>query len=396
MSNQSEENTRFVTCPCQHCGGHIEFDASDFAKYEGRKAECPHCHLETIIYVPPQGITPKATSAQSVGNVPDAEKSSSAWPSSSRIELFFYKTGNTEKGPYTFEQLRSLWNNGQITGDALYRSEQSSEWDKLSVRIEQAIPHSFPALTKLHNLVLTGIFVFSLVAVFLPNAVISVPIYGTIEISMFDFLTPKSDNPAVAKAAPNKPYIGDVIDSKGFQMNKENIGAIICALSVFGLLLHYLLTLVWGVMAFFLKRTFSALNILWLFLALQFPILFSMGAHLLVAALKTSALSNAVNDGDNSPGATLGTALGAAFINHIFLQPGAAMWVLMAFALLGICLPRLAWWFNPPWIDTTSLVRHTFCMAFLTSLIKVNGLSLSCVRFVLEPLAFIYQEIAMV
>jgi hypothetical protein len=46
----------FVICRCQHCDGHIEFDASDFAKGETRTVECPHCKLETLIFVP---VAPK-------------------------------------------------------------------------------------------------------------------------------------------------------------------------------------------------------------------------------------------------------------------------------------------------------------------------------------------------
>jgi ribosomal protein S27E len=42
----------YVTCRCQHCGNGIEFDASDFSEGEKRNVECPHCHTETIIFVP--------------------------------------------------------------------------------------------------------------------------------------------------------------------------------------------------------------------------------------------------------------------------------------------------------------------------------------------------------
>lgn|ERR1035437_372053 len=42
--------TNYVTCKCQNCNGVIEFDASNFAKGETRTVECPHCHLETIIF----------------------------------------------------------------------------------------------------------------------------------------------------------------------------------------------------------------------------------------------------------------------------------------------------------------------------------------------------------
>jgi hypothetical protein len=42
----------FAICPCRNCGGRIEFDATGFAKGEVRAVECPHCHLETDIFVP--------------------------------------------------------------------------------------------------------------------------------------------------------------------------------------------------------------------------------------------------------------------------------------------------------------------------------------------------------
>ena len=41
-----------VKCPCQHCSGKIEFDCEDFKQGETRLAECPHCHLETKLFVP--------------------------------------------------------------------------------------------------------------------------------------------------------------------------------------------------------------------------------------------------------------------------------------------------------------------------------------------------------
>lgn len=41
------DNPTYVTCHCQHCDGHIEFDASDLAAGETRTVECPHCGKET-------------------------------------------------------------------------------------------------------------------------------------------------------------------------------------------------------------------------------------------------------------------------------------------------------------------------------------------------------------
>jgi hypothetical protein len=43
---------RFVTCHCQHCNGGIEFDGAGFAHGETRAIECPHCGIETNLFVP--------------------------------------------------------------------------------------------------------------------------------------------------------------------------------------------------------------------------------------------------------------------------------------------------------------------------------------------------------
>jgi hypothetical protein len=61
MSDAQPKSSRYVTCRCQHCDKGIEFDASEFKKGENQNAECPHCHLETIIFVPPWPVasTPK-------------------------------------------------------------------------------------------------------------------------------------------------------------------------------------------------------------------------------------------------------------------------------------------------------------------------------------------------
>src|ERR1039458_6580607 len=42
---------RYVVCNCQHCDGRIEFDANEFAE-ENSIVPCPHCGLETKIFIP--------------------------------------------------------------------------------------------------------------------------------------------------------------------------------------------------------------------------------------------------------------------------------------------------------------------------------------------------------
>jgi hypothetical protein len=41
-----------VTCPCQHCNGHIQFDPATLSP-NNNKTTCPHCSMETILFVPP-------------------------------------------------------------------------------------------------------------------------------------------------------------------------------------------------------------------------------------------------------------------------------------------------------------------------------------------------------
>ncbi|MGA2541365.1 MAG: hypothetical protein ABSG78_07350 [Verrucomicrobiota bacterium] len=45
-----------VKCTCQHCDGHIEFEAQGFQP--GTRLECPHCKMETVLFIP-NTMTPK-------------------------------------------------------------------------------------------------------------------------------------------------------------------------------------------------------------------------------------------------------------------------------------------------------------------------------------------------
>jgi len=52
MNEQANPPTpRYVTCRCQHCDGHIEFDANELTE-ENSIVPCPHCSLETKIAIP--------------------------------------------------------------------------------------------------------------------------------------------------------------------------------------------------------------------------------------------------------------------------------------------------------------------------------------------------------
>ena len=63
MSEQiSPPTPRYVTYLCQHCSGKIEFDANQLDTAEKRTVPCPHCGMETIIFVPEQQTPPVSPS----------------------------------------------------------------------------------------------------------------------------------------------------------------------------------------------------------------------------------------------------------------------------------------------------------------------------------------------
>jgi len=54
MNPTPNELPRLVTCRCKHCNDGIEFDD----RQAGETVACPHCGLETILFVPPSQNPP--------------------------------------------------------------------------------------------------------------------------------------------------------------------------------------------------------------------------------------------------------------------------------------------------------------------------------------------------
>src|SRR5260221_6369486 len=54
-----EPSPNYVTCRCQHCDTGIEFDAAELVE-ENNIVPCPHCGLETKLFVPPTSRPQKA------------------------------------------------------------------------------------------------------------------------------------------------------------------------------------------------------------------------------------------------------------------------------------------------------------------------------------------------
>ena len=82
--SQPDNSPNYITCSCQHCNGHIKFDANHLRSGESRRVECPHCHLETIIFNKPS-YSNDASPAGSSKTI-SIEKFKS-----SKIELFLFE-----------------------------------------------------------------------------------------------------------------------------------------------------------------------------------------------------------------------------------------------------------------------------------------------------------------
>jgi putative phage-type endonuclease len=81
-----QKSPRYVTCRCQHCNGHIEFDANELVE-ESVVVPCPHCDLETKIFIPDS--QPEKVSTDMSSSV--------ASPNTARREGFF--CGGDEPSP---------------------------------------------------------------------------------------------------------------------------------------------------------------------------------------------------------------------------------------------------------------------------------------------------------
>jgi len=58
MNSPPEQPTpHYVTCHCQHCDGHIEFEANELVE-ENSIVPCPHCGLETKLFIPQKVTVP--------------------------------------------------------------------------------------------------------------------------------------------------------------------------------------------------------------------------------------------------------------------------------------------------------------------------------------------------
>jgi hypothetical protein len=60
----------FGKCLCNHCSGHIEFDS----EHAGQLVTCPHCGLETKLFIPSPVSEPKQQQPPPLLTVPRKKK----------------------------------------------------------------------------------------------------------------------------------------------------------------------------------------------------------------------------------------------------------------------------------------------------------------------------------
>jgi hypothetical protein len=177
--------------------------------------------------------------------------------------------------------------------------------------------------------VLKATCLVSLLAFFLPNVTITLPVVGKTDISMFEFLTSHARHPNPSRGQPENPSVQNI---GKIEINKLTVGGALCLVSLLALLLHYAGTVAWGILTFAFRKASSTFDVVWLSLALQFPILFSIAVHLTLAGVK----SDVAKESGGSDADAIGTVLGLAFVNNTAVGPGVIMWVLMALASLAI------------------------------------------------------------
>src|ERR1035441_2321510 len=105
-------------CPCEHCGENIEFATEDFLP--GGRVACPHCGVETAIYISSPSLISKSVAPASASpqNQPDAIKGR-AW---------YYSQDGKRIGPCNESQIHTLIATHTIRLDSLVWCEGMSDW----------------------------------------------------------------------------------------------------------------------------------------------------------------------------------------------------------------------------------------------------------------------------
>lgn len=355
----SATTSQFVKCICQNCPGHIEFDVA----HKGATVTCPHCGLDTRLYIPSSPLPQRSVAADASQKRPATQQKPQPSavktpPSKAKSEppLYYYKVGTGEKGPYTAAQLRSIWASGQVTADTVYRSSEAPGWAPLSESPVISTGQSALAgmlavvapLGRFHDRSVQAVCLLSLAVFFLPNATAKVPVIGTVSHSMLSIVAGiksalmEMDWQSVATAAT--PRAG--------AFSFQDFVALLLPVAFLGLLAHYALTPFLAIVAIGFRRAVPRVLVtVWLALAAQFPPLFLAGAWGFLSKFKSDALSS--QDGG------IGGLLAFAMANNASYSPGFATWILMVAALFVVAVPIIARRHGLPWFaDGSPLAKR--------------------------------------
>jgi len=155
----------------------------------------------------------------------------------------------------------------------------------------------------------------SVIAFFLPNISITIDVIGNQSISMLGLVMSVISQAASGNSSSGQYYFHSLSAPNFWEdivKNRDGAGGVLCAVSLLLLMGHYLLTVAWGFFTFALKQRHRLLTFLWLFSAAQYPIIFFIGARIMLNGMK--------------PG------FGDALVSDLALRPGLITWLLMLLA----------------------------------------------------------------
>lgn len=295
------------TFKCPYCQQSIEAPE----EMRGTVSECPSCNVK--IKIPVQQAFPRA------------KLQSASLPQPQKKNVFIKKpaspnlaSSKTRACPFCGEEILSIAIKCKHCSSDLWKSDRAFSSTSTG-----------GILAKLREGVLITVACLSIMSFFMPNAVISIPILGKMNISMYDAVSSfcKSPKSKVQNADRiEKPDVKTMVQSG--KITEAGVGGIVTAVAVAGLAIHYVLSIFWCIGRIIMGKSVEIINKLWLFTAIQFPVLLTIGSSFVLASMK----SEMAKKNDGSFGATLGTA----FLNSFSIEPGLIMWALFMLSLCGL------------------------------------------------------------
>jgi len=301
---------------CPHCQQSLEAPQEML----GTVIDCPACNnriqLPSPQPEPPPKAPPQSAPQPQKRFVP--KKTQSSHPSAG--------SGKRRLCPFCGENILEVAIKCKHCGTDLEASKQS-------VSPQVGLSALFSA--KARDGVLIAVACLSLFAFFMPNAVITIPILGKMKFSMYDVVSAFGNKPKIQTENIGRGLQPDTKDMiRSFKITESGVGGIVCAIAVLGIMLHYLLSIVWCVCRFAFRKSVAVINTIWLAGAIQFPVLLTIGTSIILASMKREM----AQEKDSEFAAAIGTAL----MNSLSIEAGLIMWALFVVAICGLAMPVIA------------------------------------------------------